>query len=237
MAKFAKYLANLGYGTRREVELMFRHGRITDANDVALSEDDTFAHESVMVDGEPLDPPPGSVLMFHKPIDYVCSTKEASRLIYEILPARLRYRSPLVAPVGRLDRDTSGLLLLTDDGQFNHRMTSPKSHVPKVYDVELASPLNGSEAELFAAGTMMLESETEPLKPVAMRVIDDTHVVLTLTEGRYHQVRRMFAATGNHVNTLHRTALGSLELSNLPLGGFRVLTADEVAQLLHTKAR
>jgi 16S rRNA pseudouridine516 synthase len=230
--KFTKYLANIGYGTRREVELMFRHNRITDATGRVLRESDAFQHDDVRVDDEPLDPPPGSVLMFNKPVGYVCSTNEASQLIYEILPLRLRYRSPVMAPVGRLDRDTSGLLLLTDDGQFNHRMTSPKSHVPKVYEVELASPLQGNEAELFASGTLMLESETEPLKPAFMHALDSTHVQLTLTEGRYHQVRRMFAATGNFVNALHRTAVGSLQLGNLHTGEWRQLTTQEISLLL-----
>lgn len=225
--KFAKYLANLGYGSRREVLAMFDYGAITDADGNALSSDDAFTHNNVRVDGEPLDPPPGSALMFNKPVGYVCSVKEASQLIYELLPPRFRDRSPLMSPVGRLDRDSSGLLLLTDDGQLNHRVTSPKTHLPKVYEAQLANVLRGDEFELFASGTLMLESETDPLKPVEMHQLDDRLVRLTLTEGRYHQVRRMFAAVGNHVDALHRTAIGGLELGDLPSGEWRVLTADE----------
>lgn len=230
--KFVKYLANLGYGSRREVERLFKLGAITDADGNALSADDQFFHDNVRVDGEALDVPPDSALMMNKPTGYVCSTKEASQLIYELLPQRFRDRSPVMAPIGRLDRDTSGLLLLTDDGQLNHRVTSPKTHLPKVYEATLANSLRGDEAQLFASGTLMLESETTPLKPVAMRQIDERRIELTLTEGRYHQVRRMFAAVGNHVNELHRSAIGTLELGNLASGSWRRLDESEVNMLL-----
>ena len=233
--KFAKYLANLGYGTRREVLNMFALGAITDVNGNVLASDAVFSHAHVRVDGQPLDPPPGSALLFNKPVGYVCSTKEASQLIYELLPSRFRDRSPIMAPVGRLDRDSSGLLLLTDDGQLNHRVTSPRTHLPKVYEAQLASELRGDEAERFASGTMLLEGETEPLKPVVLEQLGDRAARLTLTEGRYHQVRRMFAAVGNHVDTLHRTAIGNLELGDLPMGTWRELT-DSEKQLLMVRS-
>ena len=136
-----------------------------------------------------------------------------------------------MAPIGRLDRDTSGLLLLTDDGQLNHRVTSPKTHLPKVYEVTLANVLRGDEAALFESGTLMLESETTPLQPVTLRPLDDRRVEVTLTEGRYHQVRRMFAAVGNNVNALHRTAIGALHLGDLASGSWRQLPEHEVQQL------
>ncbi|MEP6766261.1 MAG: pseudouridine synthase [Gemmatimonadaceae bacterium] len=227
--KFVKYLANLGYGSRREVERMFKHSEVTDRDGNALDEDDTFSHDKVLVDGEPLDPPPGSALIFNKPVGYVCSTKEASSLIYELLPPRFRSRTPIMAPIGRLDRDTSGLLLLTDDGQLNHRVTSPKMHLPKVYRAELAADLRGDEADLFASGTVMLENETDVLKPADLRVLSARGVELTLTEGRYHQVRRMFAAVGNHVEALHRISIGSVSLGELAPGAWRVLNQNEVA--------
>lgn len=233
--KFAKYLANLGYGSRREVLMMFDHGAITDVDGNILSADDKFTHEDVRFEGEPLDPPPGSTLLFNKPVGYVCSTKEASQLIYELLPSRFRDRSPIMAPVGRLDRDSSGLLLLTDDGQLNHRVTSPKTHLPKVYEATLANPLRGDEAAVFASGTMMLESETEPLKPVVLEQLSSIVARLVLTEGRYHQVRRMFAAVGNHVDALHRTAIGELQLGDLPPGEWRILS-DTERQLLMVRS-
>lgn len=230
--KFAKYLANLGYGSRREVMQLFQVGAVTDASGMALSATSNFRHDDVRVDGEPLDPPPDSALMFHKPVGYVCSTKEASQLIYELLSPRFPERSPIMAPVGRLDRDSSGLLLLTDNGQLNHRITSPKTHLPKVYEARLAEALRGDEAEQFASGMFVLASETEPLKPVLLEQLEEKRVRVTLTEGRYHQVRRMFAAVGNHVETLHRTAIGPLQLDALASGHWRLLDATEIAMLL-----
>ncbi|MDB4877866.1 MAG: rRNA pseudouridine synthase [Gemmatimonadetes bacterium] len=234
--KLTKYLANLGYGSRRDVGRMLDDERVTRRDGIVLAEGDACAHDDILVDGEPLDPPPGAVVMLHKPIGYVCTTKDADRLVYELLPPRYRERSPIVAPVGRLDRDTSGLLLLTDDGQLNHRLTSPRTHLPKVYVVQLANDLRGDERELFASGTMMLESEPDPLAPAALEILDARHVRLTLTEGRYHQARRMFAATGNHVESLHRVRVGGLELGDLPSGMWRLLDAADVARLQATSS-
>lgn len=229
--KFAKYLANLGYGSRREVQQLFKQGRVCRHDGTVLVEEDEFTHCDVLVDDQLLDAPPGSVIMLNKPVGYVCSTRDASQLIYELLPHRFRLRSPLMAPVGRLDRDTSGLLLLTDDGQVNHRITSPKAHLPKAYDVELANELQGNERELFASGSMMLESETEPLLPVEFTVTGANRAQLTLREGRYHQVRRMFASVGNHVVALRRVAIGALPLGDLAAGSWRVLGNDDVASI------
>jgi len=197
-----------------------------------LYADDQVGHDDVRVDGEPLDPPQGLTLMLHKPAGYTCSTKDTGRLVYDLLPPRFRLRSPVLSTVGRLDRETSGLLLFTDDGQLLHRIISPKAALPKVYDATLAQPLRGDEAALFASGTLMLESETTPLKPAALDVIDETHARLTLTEGRYHQVRRMFAAAGNHVSALHRSRVGGLGLDGLAEGAWRALDADDLAALM-----
>src|SRR5690606_38496753 len=131
--------------------------------------------------------------------------------------------SPTLSTVGRLDRDTSGLLLMTDDGQLLHRIISPKSQLPKVYEATLAEPLRGDEAATFASGTLMLESEKTPLLPAGLEVVSPTQARLTLHEGRYHQVRRMFAAVGHHVVALHRSQVGGLTLDGLPEGQWRLL--------------
>ena len=144
--KLLRRLANLGYGSRKDVALMLRNGWVTDAAGTTLGADDTTAHEDVRVDDEPLDPPPGLMLMLHKPVGHTCSTKDAGRLVYDLLPPRFRLRNPIVSPVGRLDRDTSGLLLMTDDGALLHTITSPRTHLPKVYRATLASDLRGDEA-------------------------------------------------------------------------------------------
>jgi 16S rRNA pseudouridine516 synthase len=221
--KLVKLIANLGYGSRKQVALMFREGRITDAAGEVLYADDAVGHHQVRVDGEPLDPPHGLLLMLHKPTGYTCSTKDPGRVVYDLLPPRYRLRDPVLSTVGRLDRDTSGLLLMTDDGALLHRITSPKAHLPKVYEAVLASDLRGDEAEVFGSGTLMLESEKTPLAPAGIEALGPRRARITLVEGRYHQIRRMFAAVGNHVESLHRHTLGGLGLGDLAPGQWRVL--------------
>lgn len=229
--KLVKLIANLGYGSRKEVAWMFREGRITDAAGEVLYADDKVAHEQIHVDGEPLDPPVGMVLMMNKPLGATCSRKDQGRVVYDLLPPRYRVRDPSLSTVGRLDRDTSGLLLFTDDGALLHRIISPRAEVTKVYEATLAQDLRGDEAELFASGTLMLESETTPLAPARLDVLGPRLARLTVTEGRYHQVRRMFAATGNHVDTLRRIAVGALQLDELAAGEWRMLSEAEVAKV------
>lgn len=229
--RLTRLIANLGYGSQRDVKAMLRDGRVTLADGTELTEQSKAGHDDIRIDGEPLDPPPGMVVMLNKPEGYTCSTSDPGRIVYELLPPRFMRRNPIVAPVGRLDRDTTGLLLLTDDGPLLHRLTSPKHHVPKTYEVTLARPLDGTEAELFASGTLILRSETTPLLPAVLEVTGGHTARLTITEGRYHQVKRMFAATGNHVESLHRAAIGGLGLGGLPSGQWRLLSAEEVAVL------
>ncbi|MDO5610038.1 MAG: pseudouridine synthase, partial [Pseudomonadota bacterium] len=183
------------------------------------------------IDGEPLDPAPGVLLMLNKPAGVTCSAKDQGRLVYDLLPKRFRLRTPIVSPVGRLDRDTSGLLLFTDDGQLLHRIIAPKSKLPKVYLADLARDLGGDEAAIFASGTLMLESETTPLLPAELEPLADRRARLTLHEGRYHQVRRMFAALGNHVASLHRERIGGLSLGGLGEGEWHLLDQHDRQQL------
>jgi 16S rRNA pseudouridine516 synthase len=233
--RLVKHLANLGYGSRKEVAWMFREGRVTDADGEVLYADDPLDHDNTRVDGEPLDPPPGLVLMLHKPAGYTCSTRDKGRIVYDLLPPRFRLRDPVLSTVGRLDRDTTGLLLMTDDGTLLHRIVSPKSKLAKVYEVTLAQDLRGDEIVLFASGTLLLESETTPLLPAGLEVLGPRRARLTLHEGRYHQVRRMFAATGNHVEALHRPRVGGLSLDGLAEGQWRALDAADLDRLFATE--
>jgi 16S rRNA pseudouridine516 synthase len=229
--KLVKLIANLGYGSRKEVARLFREGRITDAAGDVLYADDRVAHAEIRVDGEPLDPPQGLVLLLHKPVGYTCSTRDPGRIVHDLLPPRFRLRSPLLSTVGRLDRDTSGALLLTDDGALLHRIVSPKSALAKVYEATLAQDLRGDEAAIFASGTLLLEAETTPLAPAMLEAVDARHARLRLTEGRYHQVRRMFAAVGNHVEALHRSRIGGLALGDLAPGAWRIVDAADIEAL------
>ena len=229
--KLVKLIANLGYGSRKEVAWMFREGRITDEAGEVLYADDQIEHARIRVDGEPLDPPAGLTIMLHKPVGYTCSTSDTGKLVYDLLPARFQLRSPVLASVGRLDKDTSGLLLMTDNGKLLHRIVHPKSHLSKLYEVTLARDLSGNEVDIFASGTLMLESERTPLAPATMIAVNARAANLILTEGRYHQVRRMFAAMGNHVETLHRTRVGGLPLGDLPPGRWRSLNEEDMRLL------
>ena len=234
--KLVKHIANLGYGSRKQVQQMFREGRITDAQGEVLYADDKVEHDNIRIDDEVLDPPPGLILMLHKPAGYTCSTKDHGRLIYELLPERFRDRDPVLSSVGRLDRDTSGMLLMTDDGQLLHRIVSPKSKLDKVYEAQLAEDLSGNETAQFASGTLLLESDDKPLLPAELEVMGARATRLTLHEGRYHQVRRMFAAVGNHVQALHRSRIGGLGLGDLPEGQWRQLDAADLAVLFGEQA-
>lgn len=180
------------------------------------------------IDGQALDPLAGMVILLNKPVGVTCSHNDSGPLVYELLPDRWRQRDPVLSTVGRLDRQTSGLLLLTDDGDLLHRIISPRRRIKKIYRVNLARPLTGSEDAIFASGDLMLRGETKPLAPADLTVVSETEVLLSVTEGRYHQVRRMFAAIGNHVEHLKRERLGGLSLpADLAPGQWTQLNKSE----------
>jgi 16S rRNA pseudouridine516 synthase len=236
-SRLDRLLANMGYGSRKEIARMAKARMLTLDGAVVKDESQRVKLEPdlatrLLVDGEALDPLPGMIIMVHKPVGVTCSRKETGTLIYDLLPARWRLREPALSTVGRLDKETSGLILMTDDGEMLHRIISPKHHVPKRYVVGLDRPLRGDEAAIFAEGGLMLEGETTPLFPAELEVTGERSALLTLHEGRYHQVRRMFAAVGNHVVTLHRDRIGALSLPvSLKAGDFRVMSAEEVARV------
>jgi 16S rRNA pseudouridine516 synthase len=233
-----RLLANMGYGSRREVQQLVHAGLVTLDGEMIEDADERIAvtrdlSERMIVRGKPLDPPLGLALMLHKPLGVTCSHKEAGPLVYSLLPERWRRREPAISTIGRLDKETSGLLLMTDDGNLLHRIISPRANIAKRYRVTLDRPLRGDEAEIFAAGTLMLEGEDKPLLPAVMEKLSETSATLTLTEGRYHQVRRMFAAIGNHVTVLHRDRIGDLVLTDdLKSGEYRLLTEADLALIL-----
>jgi 16S rRNA pseudouridine516 synthase len=235
MARLDRLLANLGYGSRREVGGLVARRQVMLDGEVVK---DVGAKipivpdlpERMTISGKPVDPPAPLTLIMHKPLDVVCSHRETGRSVYELLPARWRARMPALSSIGRLDKDTSGLLLITDDGPFLHRVISPRANVAKRYIATLDRPLEGGEVEAFASGTLMLESETDPLAPAVLEPLGPKEARLTITEGRYHQVRRMFAAVGNHVTALHRDSIGGLSLpEELAAGEWRILRAEEQA--------
>ncbi|WP_298162473.1 pseudouridine synthase [Brevundimonas sp.] len=236
-ARVDKLLGSMGYGSRSEIARLGKVGGIVldgvDLTDVskriAVTPD---LPGRMQIDGRPLDPPAGLVLILNKPLGMTCSHKEDGALVYDVLPERWRRRDPAISTIGRLDKETSGLLLLTDDGDLLHRVISPKRHVAKVYRATLARPMVGTEAGVFEAGGLVLEGEDKPLAPASLEVISPTEARLSVTEGRYHMVRRMFAAVGNHVEALHRERMGQLALpEDLAPGDWRAATQDEIDSL------
>jgi len=229
-----KLLSNLGYGSRSSVRYWIKEGLITIDGAPASSPAQKVEPGQVLLEGEPLDHPDGLTVIYHKPPGSVCSHKEEGRLIYEDFPERWQDRKPALSSVGRLDKETSGLLILTDDGQLNHRITSPKSHISRTYAVTLDRPLEGSEAAIFASGKLMLDNDEKPCLPAELTVQGERLASLVLHEGRYHQVRRMFAAIGNHVTGLVRTHIGSLSLTDTRLqpGEYHTITAAELMAMI-----
>ncbi len=174
----------------------------------------------------------------HKPTGATCSHDETGPLVYDALPPRWRRRQPPISSIGRLDKETSGLLLLTDDGALLHRIIAPKASIPKRYRVTLDRPVRDDAAALLAAGTLLLAGETNPLLPSLLEIHAPTEVSVTITEGRYHQVRRTFAALGNHVVALHRERIGALRLpADLRPGQFRPLSGRRARRDLRASRR
>ncbi|WP_221032753.1 pseudouridine synthase [Actomonas aquatica] len=225
MRRLDQLLANLGYCSRRDARAWTKADRITTTTGEPLKNSaQKVDPAAVLIDGEPPDHPDGLLLLLHKPTGLTCSHDEREGpLVYELLPARWRARNPTVTSIGRLDKDTSGLLLLTDQTALVHQLTSPKHKVPKIYRATVDRDLDPALIPLFASGTIELEGEKAPCAPAELTLVDARTAELTLIEGKYHQVRRMFATQGYHVETLHRTTFGHLTLDDLPPGTYHEL--------------
>ncbi len=178
----------------------------------------------VWVDGEPIDSPEGILVLLHKPAGYVCShdAKEGPR-VFDLLPKRWLKRNPPVTTVGRLDKDATGALLISDQGSLVHRWTSPKHHVTKLYEVTVDRDLDTKLVGVFASGELRLDEEPKPCLPAKLEIVGAREARLELTEGKYHQVKRMFASQGWIVTRLHRSRFGEFELGDLSVGQWRKL--------------
>lgn len=211
-------LSNLGYCSRKEARYFIRDKRVTVAGELAKTAAQKVDPALVLVDGEPLEYPRDILVMLNKPLGYVCTHDNNEGLrIYDLLPPRWQDRNPQVVSIGRLDKDTTGLILVTDQSALVHRLTSPKKHVAKIYRVTLDKPLTNKVVEEFAQG-VELHSESETCLPAKLEIIDEVTALVTLNEGKYHQIRRMFAACGYHVEALHREQFGEYRLGDLPAG-------------------
>ncbi len=224
MRRLDQLLSSLGYCTRREAEAVVKGGQVSINGIVATRSDQRADPHQVTLDGKPLEAPDGLLAVLHKPLGYVCTHADGEGpTIYELLPHRWLARNPAVTSAGRLDKDTSGLILITDIGALVHRFTSPKAEVEKIYEVTVDHALEPSLIETFASGTVMLRGEERPCLPAKLVIHSATTASLTITEGRYHQVRRMFASQGWHVEALHRSRFGDYTLGDLKEGQWRIL--------------
>ncbi len=227
-------LASLGYCSRSEARDWVASGAVMVKGEEAENVSQKVRAEDVTVDGEPLDHPEGVLIALHKPVGLVCSHdgREGPR-VYDILPPRWLGRNPQITSIGRLDKETSGLIILTDQSALVHRLTSPKHKVPKLYRATVDRDLTPELIGKFASGTLMLDGEERPCLPAELRLLDARTAEVVLLEGRYHQVRRMFAAAaGATVLTLVREQFGDLALGDLAAGQWRELPLDyfEVAR-------
>ena len=218
-------LANLGYGSRAEVRAFVLSGRVRVDGRTLRDPASKVEAGSVTLDGAPLEAPAGLFVALHKPVGYVCShdDRDGAR-VWELLPERWLERNPRPTTIGRLDKDSSGLLLVTDLHPLVHSLTSPRHHVTKRYVVTLDRPVEEADAlaASFASGELVLRGEEDdPCLPAELTVLEDDRVQVVLTEGRHRQVRRMFGASGYHVETLERIAVGPYELGDLEPGEWR----------------
>jgi 16S rRNA pseudouridine516 synthase len=230
-----RLLANLGYGSRKDVRHLIADGRVCVDGHVTTDAARAVDPRSVTLDGEPLDAPLGLLVALHKPVGYVCShsDREGPR-VFDLLPEQWLRRNPKPNTVGRLDKDSSGLVLVTDEGAIVHALTAPRRHVEKRYVVTLDRPPGddtGPLVDTFAAGTLVLRGDDSPCRPARLDRLDDASFAVVLTEGRHRQVRRMFGALGYEVTALHRTHVGPYSLGELREGEWRHLDAAAVGAL------
>lgn len=237
-----KYLADAGTGTRSEVKKMISKGRV-EVNGIIASDPGMKVEngvDSIKADGKELSLSVYEYYMLNKPKGIVSASRKNSLRRGEKVPAgEERYAVDLIResfktnlfPAGRLDKDTEGLLLITNDGQLAHRLLSPKKHVDKTYYTELSGILQKADAERLEAGIDI--GDEKPTKPCTVNILSDRSCLITLTEGRYHQIKRMFAVCGLKVTSLKRITFGPLALDNsLEPGEYRALNEEELSKLL-----
>lgn len=228
-----KYLADLGVGTRSQVKQMIRKGMVTVNGEAAKKPEQKvdLQKDCVTVQGKKMEYVKNRYLLLHKPAGYVSATEDArEKTVLSLIPSELRKG---LFPVGRLDKDTEGLLLLTNDGELAHRLLSPGKHVDKTYFARVLGEVTEKDREAFAEGVDIGDEKlTLPAKLKILRSGEESEILLTIHEGRFHQVKRMFEARGEKVVYLKRMSMGPLRLpDNLPKGEFRPLTEEELHSL------
>lgn len=222
-------LSRYGYCSRSEARVWLNRGRVTVAGKVEKSPSEKALVRDVQVDGAAVEFPDGLLVLLYKPAGYVCShDKKEGPSVYDLVPARWLERNPPVTTVGRLDKDTTGVLLITDDGDLVQRWTSPKHKVPKIYEVTLDKDLDPALIPLFASGQLVMEDDDKPCLPARLEIVNPREAKLELVEGKFHQVKRMFSAQGYEVVRLHRSRFGTYTLGDLSRGQWREVAVEAV---------
>lgn len=222
-----KFIGNNTELSRTQIHIAIKQGLIS-INDQIISKTNTHINDGdkVIYDGTLIEERKLRYLMLHKPTGYVSANSDSEHpTVLDLLDLPFKHELQIV---GRLDIDTTGLILLTDDGQWNHKITSPKHMHTKSYLVTTSEVIAETAKTIFSEG-VLLKGETKATLPAELIIIDDHHARLSICEGKYHQVKRMFAAIGNHVVALHRERIGDIVLDDgLLAGQHRTLTADEI---------
>ena len=218
-------LSRFGYCSRSEARAWVKAGRVRVGGAPAKSAADKAAPANVLVDGSPIEHPDGILALLHKPAGYVCSHDSAEGpTIYDLLPPQWLRRNPPVTSIGRLDKDATGALLVTDVGGLVHRWTSPKRKVAKIYEVTVSSEMPPDIADAFASGNLLLDGEDKPCLPAKLEMLGRCDARLEIVEGRYHQVKRMFASQGCTVVRLHRSRFGDYSIEGFAPGEWSIVT-------------
>lgn len=228
-----RYLSHALNLSRKEAHKCLKAGLVkVDHRLVKKAAQAVTPEHTVTLNDNPVTLTSSLYLMLHKPPGYVCANSDSENpTVFDLLPKRLTGAHKKLQIAGRLDKDTTGLLLITSDGQWNHRITSPKSGCTKTYRVELAEPICGEVTGKLERG-VLLRNETKPTLPCTIKQHSPLQLEISLTEGRYHQIKRLFASAGNKVTKLHRTRAGNIHLPhNLAEGASRLLTRCEVESL------
>ena len=222
-----KLFSRLGLCSRSEVHGLIRAGKITINNTPVLSMREKVDPTKILFKGSSLEHPHGIKILFNKPKGVLC-TRLGEDSIFSYFPDNWVNRRPVVNSAGRLDKYTTGMLIVTDDGDLVHRIISPKNHIAKIYDLEVEVPFDGSEVYLFKSGTIILPDEKKPCQPALLEVHSDRTGRITLFEGKHHQVKKMVEKANNRVLKLHRSGIGKLMLGGLKSGDWRDLTTEDL---------
>ena len=224
-------LSRFGYCSRSEARRWIRDGRVTVEGVPVPAPEQRLDPARTQVDGQPVECPNGLLALLHKPAGCVCShERHDGPSVYDRLPARWQQRNPVVTSVGRLDQDTTGVLLLTDVGALVQRWTSPRHKVVKIYEATVNRDLSPALIPLFASGELRLEAGESPCRPAQLEIVNLREARLHLIEGRYHQVKRMFASQGYEVTRLHRSQFGEFTLDGLAPGEWRMLPIEPLLE-------